>query len=104
MSLKRGVWDHRRMIVTLRTERVRTPDQVRAFVEGSEASDFTGADRESVYEFVRSRLVHRRAVSGPATDASEPARPGQTETYACTYSMRLGIPASHVGSVSGRQT
>ena len=39
------------MIVTLQTERVRTPDQVRAFVEGSEAVDFTGADRESVYEF-----------------------------------------------------
>ena len=45
------------MIVTLQTERVRTPDQVRAFVEGSEAVDFTGADRESVYEFVRRALV-----------------------------------------------
>ena len=41
------------MIVTLQTERVRTLDQVRAFVEGSEAVDFTGADRGSVYEFVR---------------------------------------------------
>ena len=29
------------MIVTLRTERVRTLDQVHAFVEGSEAVDFT---------------------------------------------------------------
>ena len=45
------------MIVTLQTERVRTLDQVRAFVEGSEAVDFTGADRESVYEFVRRTLV-----------------------------------------------
>ena len=52
------------MIVTLQTERVRTPEQVRAFVEGSEAVDprfhgagFTGADRESVYEFVRRALV-----------------------------------------------
>ena len=45
------------MIVTLQTERVRTLDQVRAFVEGSEAVDFTGADRESVYEFVRRALV-----------------------------------------------
>ena len=51
--------------MTLRTERVRTLDQVRAFVEGSEAVDprfhggraFTGADRESVYEFVRRALV-----------------------------------------------
>ena len=45
------------MIVTLQTERVRTLEQVRAFVEGSEAVDFTGADRESVYEFVRRTLV-----------------------------------------------
>ena len=45
------------MIVTLQTERVRTLDQVRAFVEGSKAVDFTGADRESVYEFVRRALV-----------------------------------------------
>ena len=45
------------MIVTLQTERVRTLDQVRAFVEGSEAVDFTGAGRESVYEFVRRALV-----------------------------------------------
>ena len=45
------------MIVTLRTERVRTLDQVRAFVEGSEAVGFAEADRESVYEFVRRALV-----------------------------------------------
>ena len=45
------------MIVTLQTERVRTLGQVRAFVEGSEAVDFTGAERESVYEFVRRALV-----------------------------------------------
>ena len=45
------------MIVTLQTERVQTLDQVRAFVEGSEAVDFTGADRECVYEFVRRALV-----------------------------------------------
>ena len=45
------------MIVTLQTERIRTLDQMRAFVEGSEAVDFTGTDRESVYEFVRQALV-----------------------------------------------
>ena len=48
--------------MTLQTERIQTLDQVRAFVEGSEAVDFTGADRESVYEFVRralARLDHR---------------------------------------------
>ena len=43
--------------MTLQTERVRRLDQVRAFVEGSEAVDFAGADRESVYEFVRRALV-----------------------------------------------
>ena len=43
--------------MTLQTERVRTLDQVRAFVEGSEAVDFMGADQESVYEFVRRALV-----------------------------------------------
>ena len=62
------------MIVTLQTERVRTLDQVSAFVEGSEGVDprtrfrehklsrgraFAGADRESVYEFVRRALVER---------------------------------------------
>ena len=30
---------------------------MRAFVEGSEAVDFAGTDRESVYEFVRRALV-----------------------------------------------
>ena len=45
------------MTVTLQTERVRTLDQVRIFVEGSEVVDFTGADRESAYEFVRRMLV-----------------------------------------------
>ena len=60
------------MIVTLQTERVQTWEQVRAFVEGSEAVDprprfrrhklsrgraFAGGDRESVYEFARRTLV-----------------------------------------------
>lgn len=45
------------MIVTLQTERVRTLDQVRAFVEGSEAVDFAGGEREGVYTLVRRTLV-----------------------------------------------
>ena len=53
------------MIVTLQTERVRTLDQMRAFVEGSEAVDprfhggrlSRGPTRGSVYEFVRRALV-----------------------------------------------
>ena len=53
------------MTVTLQIERFRTLDQVCAFVEGSEVVDFTGADRESVYEFVRRTLVRLDYV-GPA--------------------------------------
>ena len=45
------------MIVTLQTERVQTLEQVHAFIEGSEAADFAGVERESVYEFVRRALV-----------------------------------------------
>ena len=37
------------MIVTLKTRRVRSLEQVRAFLEGSEAVDFVRGDRESVY-------------------------------------------------------
>lgn len=48
------------MIVTLQTERVRTLEQVRAFVEGSEAVDFAGGDREGVYDLVRRTLVKLR--------------------------------------------
>ena len=33
MSLLRGVWDHRRIIATLRTQRLRALEQVRASVE-----------------------------------------------------------------------
>ena len=45
------------MIVTLQTQRVRSLEQVRAFVEGSEAVDFAGGDREGVYTLVRRTLV-----------------------------------------------
>ncbi len=45
------------MIVTLQTQRVQTLEQVRAFVEGSEAVDFAGGDRAGVYTLVRRTLV-----------------------------------------------
>jgi len=45
------------MIVTLQTQRVQTLEQVRAFVEGSEAVDFAGSDRAGVYTLVRRTLV-----------------------------------------------
>ena len=45
------------MIVTLQTERIRTLEQVRAFVEGSGPVDIKLADRESAYAFIRRALV-----------------------------------------------
>ena len=45
------------MIVTLRTERIRTLDQIRAFLDGSEPADFRFAGRDSAYDFVRRTLV-----------------------------------------------
>ena len=45
------------MIVTLQTERIRTLEQVRAFVEGSGPVDIKLADRESAYAFIRRTLV-----------------------------------------------
>ena len=43
--------------MTLQTARVRTLEQVRAFVEGSEPVGFAGAGREGIYALVRRTLV-----------------------------------------------
>ena len=43
--------------MTLQTERVRTLEQVRAFVEGSDPVDFAGVGREGIYALVRRTLV-----------------------------------------------
>ncbi len=43
--------------MTLRTERIRTLDHVRAFLEGNEPADFGLADRTSAYAFCRRTLV-----------------------------------------------
>ncbi len=45
------------MIVILRTERIRTLDQIRAFLEGNEPADFELTDQPSAYAFVRRTLV-----------------------------------------------
>lgn len=45
------------MIVTLRTERIRTLDQIRAFLDGSQSADFELTDRTSAYAFVGRTLV-----------------------------------------------
>ena len=46
--------------MTLQTQRVRTLEQIRAFLEGSESVDFAGGDREGVYALVRRTLVRLR--------------------------------------------
>ena len=48
------------MIVTLCTERIRTLDHIRAFLEGSEAADITPHDREAAYAFIERTLVRFR--------------------------------------------
>ena len=48
------------MIVTLCTERIRTLDDIRAFLGGNEAADITPRDRESAYAFVERTLVRFR--------------------------------------------
>ena len=45
------------MIVTIHTERLRTMEQVRAFVEGSGPVDHQPEDRRSAYEFAHRTLV-----------------------------------------------
>ena len=46
--------------MTLRTKRIRTPEQVRAFLGGSEPVDFDLDDRDSAYLFVRRSLERLR--------------------------------------------
>ena len=48
------------MIVTLCTERIRTLDDIRAFLGGNEAADITPHDREAAYAFVERTLVRFR--------------------------------------------
>ena len=45
------------MIVTLQTERVRTLEDARAFLTGSQALDFNGVDRQTTCDLVRRTLV-----------------------------------------------
>ena len=56
------------MIVTLRTERIRTIEQVAAFLEANEPVDFQPADRESAYDFVARTLARLgyRALDKPS--------------------------------------
>ena len=46
--------------MTLRTERIRTLDDIRAFLDGNEAADITPHDREAAYAFIERTLVRFR--------------------------------------------
>ena len=48
------------MIVTLCTERIRTLDDIRAFLDGNEAADITPHNREAAYAFIERTLVRFR--------------------------------------------
>ena len=48
------------MIVTLCTERIRTLDDIRAFLGGNEAADITPHGREAAYAFIERALVRFR--------------------------------------------
>ena len=48
------------MILTLDTERLRTLEEIRTFMEGNRPVDFRSADRAGAYEFVRRTLVRFR--------------------------------------------
>ena len=45
------------MILSLDVERLRTPEQVRAFLDGSEPVDFNPVSREEAYAFVSRTLT-----------------------------------------------
>ena len=74
MSLWREVRDHRRMIVTLQTERVRALEDARAFLTGGEALDFDGVDRGATYDLVRRALVRLDCERLGKRDTGIPAR------------------------------
>ena len=48
------------MIVTLLTHRLQTLEQVRAFLDGTDAVELTVADRQAAYGFVSHALKHFR--------------------------------------------
>ena len=79
------------MIVTLRTERIRTLEQVRAFLDGSGPADFDLDDRDSAYLFVR-RLLERLRHHG----LGKPDR-GLVKAY---LALRTTLRTRHQGGVS----
>jgi len=60
--------------VTLRTERIRTLDDIRAFLGGSEPADITPRDRATAYAFVERTLVRLRYHTGLPRAGKGPVR------------------------------
>ena len=51
------------MIVTLRTERIRTLEEVKAFLDGSDWADFRVSDRREAYDFITLHGTRASSVS-----------------------------------------
>ena len=60
--------------MTLCTERIRTLDDIRAFLGGSEAADITPHDRAAAYAFVERTLVRFRYHTGLPRAGKGPVR------------------------------
>ena len=76
------------MIVALCTERIRTLDDIRAFLGGNEAADITPRDREAAYAF-----IERAAGQVPVPSRPVEGREGPGEGVPRQGHRLLGLPA-----------
>ena len=90
--------------MTLQTERLRTMEQVRAFVEGSEPVDCQPKDRGSAYAFVRRTLAafdyHRL---GRADRGCVRAYIGKARGFSAAQISRLIRQQAETGAVADRR-
>ena len=90
--------------MTLQTERLRTMEQVRAFVEGSEPVDYQPKDRASAYAFVRRTLAafdyHRL---GRADRGCVRAYIGKACGFSAAQISRLIRQQAETGAVADRR-
>ena len=79
MSLDVLVWTIiRRMIVTLQTERLRTVEQIEAFLGGNAEVEFKPEGREAAYGFARRTLVRLGYASLDRPGKGAVRLPGET--------------------------
>ena len=87
------------MIATLQTQRVRSLEPVRAFLEGSEAVDFIKGDREGVDDLVRRTLVrlgyHRLGKSDKGQREGVCAIGARARKVATAIFSQVSATASH---------